>query len=241
MSKNKNADADAGAGTKRAAQSKTQSKAKTLGLVLGGIPSVRLLPPTFETDAKSRRLRSNLILGVIAITVIVILGAGAALLALTNATIQLESEEARTGLIRVEQQKYASVTTLETQQRDLETAQQLAAAGEIQWSPYLQLVSGTLPVGTSITAIDASLVEPDDVSTTVPLLTDHIAVIGLTVDSPQASVSDWLDAMKTLPGFVDATPGNVVLVPETGRYTVEVDLLVNEAALALRFEPEETE
>jgi hypothetical protein len=38
--------------------------------------------------------------------------------------------------------------------------------------------------------------------------------------------------MLTLPGFVDATPGNVVLVPETGRNAVEVDLLINKGALA---------
>jgi Tfp pilus assembly protein PilN len=223
------------------ATAKPKSTGKVSGLVLGGVPSVRLLPPTFAADAKSRRMRSNLILGVIAVTLIVILGAGAAFLKLTNSVIQLESEEARTGLIRAEQQKYSSVITLETQQRDILSAQLLAAAPEIQWTPYLKLIEKTLPRETSITAVDAALVDPTETTVEVPLVTDHVAVIGLTVDSPQASVSDWLDAMKALPGFVDATPGNVVLVPETGRYTVDVDLLVNDAALAARFEPEETE
>ena len=214
---------------------------KTPGLVLGGLPTVRLLPSAYEAGVRSSRVRRKLVTGLIAVVVVALVGVGVATVRLAFATSEFVSEQARSGLLKVEQQKYSAVTALESQLRGIGEAQPLAASGEIQWAPYLALVGNTLPPGTVITAISASLSDTaDPVVTVVPLQSAHVAVMGLTVDSPQASVSDWLDNMGSLPGFVDATPGNVMLVPETGRYTVDVNLLVNDAALAKRFEPKDT-
>ena len=213
----------------------------TPGLVLGGLPAVRLLPLAYEASIRSAGVRRKLITGVVAVVAVVLVGIGAGTARLAFANSQLESEQARTGLLKVEQQKYAAVTTLESQLRGIGDAQPIAASGEIQWAPYLALVGATLPPDTVITAFSAELSDAAGPAVElVPLQAEHVAVVGLTVDSPQASVSDWLDSMRSLPGFVDATPGNVVLVPETGRYTVAVDLLVNDVALAKRFEPKDT-
>ena len=214
---------------------------KVSGLVLGGLPAVRLLPSTYEDGVRLSRLRRKLVSGLVAVVIVALVGVGVATAWLAFANSELESEQARSGLLKIEQQKYSDVTMLESQLRGIAEAQPLAASGEIQWAPYLALVGATLPPDTVITAISAKLSSTADPALqVVPLQAAHVAVVGLTVNSPQASVSDWLDSMRSLPGFVDATPGNVVLVPETGRYTVAVDLLVNDVALAKRFEPKDT-
>ena len=214
---------------------------KTPGLVLGGLPAVRLLPSTYEDSVRLSRIRRKLVTGLVAVVIVALAGVGVATAWLAFANSELESEQARSGLLKIEQQKYSDVTTLESQLRGVAEAQPLAASGEVQWAPYLVLVGATLPPDTVITAINAKLSDAADPALqVVPLQAAHVAVVGLTVNSPQASVSDWLDSMRSLPGFVDATPGNVVLVPETGRYTVAVDLLINDVALAKRFEPKDT-
>lgn len=220
---------------------KASATPKMPGLVLGGLPAVRLLPSSYEASVRMSGIRRKLVTGVVAVVLVAFLGIGVATARLAFANTELASEQSRSGLLKVEQQKYADVTTLESQLSGIQQAQPRAASGEIQWAPYLALVGGTLPPDTVITAISATLSDSaDPAAVVVPLQAPHVAVVGLTVDSPQASVSDWLDSMRSLPGFVDATPGNVVLVPETGRYTVAVDLLVNDVALAKRFEPKDT-
>ena len=227
--------------TKLTLTKKEGTAAKTPGLVLGGLPTVRLLPSAYEASVRSSRTRRKLVTGLVAVIAVVLVGVGIATARLAFASSELESEQARSGLLRIEQQKYSDVTLLESQLQGIGEAQPIAAKGEILWSPYLMLVGATLPPDTAITAVSAALSGSTDLAAVaVPLQSPHIAVVGLTVDSPQASVSDWLDSMRSLPGFVDATPGNVVLVPETGRYTVSVDLLVSDAAIANRFEPKDT-
>ncbi|MET4780453.1 hypothetical protein [Glaciihabitans sp. UYNi722] len=221
--------------TKPKALTLTVSRPVKEVLTLGGIPRVHLLPKEVLAGQKTRALRRRLLMLLVLIVVVAIVGVGAATLALMSANAQLANEQSRSSLLSVEQGKYGKVTAIQNQVNDITTAQPVAAGGEILWAPYLQTVQATLPVGTTITAFTAQLVDPAAAPVADSLLGAHAAILSLTADSPQASISDWLDNLRTLKGFVQATPGTVTLVPETGRYTVGVDLLISNAALANQF------
>jgi len=212
------------------------TRAKTAGVVaLGAVPRAHLMPPELETAKKVRARIGRLGWAVALIVVLVLAGVGFGFVQLTTANAALASEQSRAALLVVEQGKYAAVTTIQSQMAAITQAQPVAASGEILWMEYVAKVQATLPPGTTISAFTGELAA---LSAPQVLQAPHIAILSLTADSPQASVSDWLDNMAQLDGFVDATPGNVVLVPETGRYQVQVDLLINEAVLAYRFDPE---
>lgn len=207
------------------------------GLELGGVPRVHLMPPEFEERRKAEVLIRRLLAAGAAVLVVILLSVGAASLQLAVTNSALASEQARTATLATEQAKYAVVTTINSQTSQIESMQPQAATGEIMWEPYLALVGATLPADTTISAFVAELSSSSTPTTTAAVLqAPHVATLKLTADSPQASVSDWLDNMSKLKGFVDATPQSVTLVKETGRYTVQVDLFINEDALANQFD-----
>jgi hypothetical protein len=199
---------------------------------LGGTPRVHLLPPEIEDDRRARSVTRRLAWGVAVAVVLVLAGTAIAFFQVTLANAALVNEQSRAAHLIMEQKKYAQVTTIQQQITGITAAQPVAADGEVLWAPFVAKVQATLPTGTTITAFTGSLV---GVAPTQLLQAPHVATLSITCDSPQASVSDWLDNLGKLAGFVDATPKNVVLVVATGRYTVDVDLLVDDAVLAKRF------
>ncbi len=205
-------------------------------LVLGAIPRAHLLPLEVKAFQKAQGGRRLLISGLIGMIVVAILAVGAASFGLLNTNAKLSAEQARTSSLTAEQGKYRSVVTMQNQASDLADVQPIAATGEVLWQPYVASLQGTLPADTKITAFTAQLDDAKS-STAVsgPLQGTHIATVTITADSPKASISDWLDNLAKLPGFVDATPGSVVLVPASSRYTVSVALHVNADAMANRF------
>ncbi len=208
-------------------------------LILGGMPRVHLLPREVGEGQKSRALRRRLLAGLVIVVVLAILATVGATFALFTANAQLANEQSRSSLLTLARAKYSDVTTLQSQVDQIKLSQPIAAADEILWAPYLESVRATLPAGTTITAFTAetgsAAVAP--VASTDTLTPSHIADVKITADSPQQPISDWLDNLAKMKGFVAAMPGSVTLVEETGHYTVEVDLLVNSDALSQRFAP----
>ncbi len=205
-------------------------------LALGAIPRARLLPPEVKAYQKAQGARRLLITGLIGMIAVVILAVGIASLGLLNTNAKLSAEKARTASLTAEQSKYVSVVTVQNQVSDLTSVQPIAATGEILWQPYVASLQGTLPADTKITAFTAQLDDAKNATAVSgPLQGTHIATITITADSPKAPISDWLDNLAKLPGFVDATPGSVVLVPSSSRYTVSVALHVDVDAMANRF------
>lgn len=204
-------------------------------LILGGMPRVRLLPREVGEGQKTRTLRRRLLAGLVIVVVLAILSTVAATLVLFTSNAQLASEQSRSTLLAASRVKYADVTKLQSQVDQIVTSQPLADAGEILWAPYLQEIQASLPAGTTITAFTASTATATSV--TNALTPTHIADVKITADSPQQPISDWLDNLAKVKGFVAALPGSVTRVETTGHYTVEVDLLVNSDALSERFAP----
>lgn len=204
--------------------------------ILGGAPRAHLLPPEVAESQRGRAIRRLLVMGLVGAVVLVIVGVGAATLGVLGANSALQQEQANTSGIQAQLSKYGKVTSVQTQVADIQSAQTLGTTGEIEWMPYISSLQATLPAGTTIvsfaTELDSTLTQT---AAAVPLQGDHIASLKITADSPKASISDWLDNLTSLKGFVSATPGSVALLPETGHYTVVVTVLINEKALQNRF------
>jgi len=206
-------------------------------LILGGMPRVRLLPREVGEGQKTRALRRRLLAGLVVIVMIAILATVGASFALFAANAQLANEQSRSALLAASRAKYGDVTKLQSQVDQIVTSQPLADAGEILWAPYVQEIQASLPEGTTITALTAATATATATSVTASLTPPHIAEVKITADSPQQPISDWLDNLAKVKGFVAAIPGSVTRVQDTGHYTVEVDLLVNSDALSERFAP----
>lgn len=207
-------------------------------LILGGIPRVRLLPREVGEGQKTRALRRRLLAGLAVVVLLAILGTVGATFALFTANAQLASEQSRSTLLATSRAKYGDVTKLQSQVDQIVTSQPLADAGEILWAPYLKQIQASLPAGTTITAFTASTGTAATATATTAansLTPIHIADVKITADSPQQPISDWLDNLAKVKGFVAALPGSVTRVETTGHYTVEVDFLVNSDALSKRF------
>lgn len=205
-------------------------------IILGASPRVQLLPPEVVQDKKARAVRRRLIAALVVVVVVVLLATGGAVVSLAGATAQLVSEQARSALLNAQRAKLVEVTTLQSQVDGIKTAQPLAAEGQILWEPYLAAVGATLPAGTTITGFSAQLDGAGADATADPSTVKHAAILTITADSPQAPISDWLDNLATVPGFLGAMPGSVTLIPDTGHYTVAVSLLIGDKALAKQFD-----
>jgi Tfp pilus assembly protein PilN len=208
-------------------------------LILGGPPRADLLPPEVGLAARGRVLRRNAIaVIVLAILVVVAAYAGAAFLAV-GAQAQLDAANARTQELLTEQAKYAEVKQVTSMLEKATVAQRVGTSTEIDWKDYLNDIQASLPAGTLVTNVVAETATPVTAFAppSVPLQGDRIGELRFTATSTSLpDVQKWLDALATLDGFVDASPGSVTLNDQTGTYEVTITMHVNKLALLLRFD-----
>jgi len=212
------------------------SKSANDSLALGASPRVHLLPPEVAQRQRTKSQR-QLLLGVLGgVVALVIAGVGAATVLLFSANTNLGLEQSRSAGLVVEQRKYGSVTNVQTQVNDIKSAQLLGVAGEIAWDPYIASVQATLLPGMSIASIQTTLIPAIAVRVSPDVAPPpYIATLLIEAHSPKAQISDWLNALGSLKGFVDANPGSVQLDDSTHDYTVQVVMHVNKELLTGRF------
>ena len=215
---------------------------KETRLVLGGVPRANLLPPEVGLAAKARSLHRVLSVVVVAAMVVVGLGYAGATLRASQAQSGLDAENARTTSLLAEQAKYVEVRSVNNTLRLTTAARQVGASTEINWQAYLQSIQASLPAGTTVTDFTAASGSPwvAFVQPTVPLQGERIAELVFTATSPSLpDVQAWLNALRTLKGFVDASPGTVQLQEDDGTYEVKITMHISQEALSNRFAPKE--
>jgi Tfp pilus assembly protein PilN len=206
-------------------------------LVIGGEPTVDLLPPEVKKDRAAKAVRRQLGLAVIGVVALMIVGTGASFAVAMQAQALLASEEARTPALLQEQGKYAEVRQVQREVGLIEAAQQVAVSTEIDWKKYLESVQAILPESVTIktVAVDSATPLVIYAQPTAPLQGPRVATLSFTAaSSVLPDVPTWIDSLATLPGFADALPGSVTR-DEMGVYTVEVTMHINDAAYAHRF------
>ena len=215
-----------------AQRAKRQGRPAAAGLVIGGRPSVDLLPTEVLVERRQRAGVRRAWLGVVVVAVAV----GAVTVLASASAIQADSAlaEARqeTDSLLAQQQQYRDVRTTETQSELLRAAQAVGGSTEIDWQATLQRVQSSLPGGVTITGVQidsATPMAPYEQATT-PLQGQRVAT--LTIDAASStlpSVPAWLDSVKKVPGYVDANANSVTLDTSTNVYTVDMTIHLDEA------------
>lgn len=212
-------------------------KTKTETLDIGGESRVDLLPA--EVRAKRRGKVARRRLGFAVFLVALLMAGGTALVRAQaqQAETNLAIAQANTQSLLIQQRKYSEVRTVQERVDMIHSAEQIGTSTEINWEQYLTLVQATLPANVSLGTINIDSETPlaPYAQATAPLQGARIATLSFTATSstlPQVPV--WLDALVTLPGYADASPGSVTR-DATGGYSVNITMHINQAAFTNRF------
>lgn len=208
--------------------------------IVGVPPRANLLPPEIAMGAKLSRQRRGLIYLVLFSIVLVGLGYAYATLLSIQAQVDLDRENQQTAPILQEQATYSEVTAVQTQLLATEAASSVGASTAIDMETYITLVEASLPPGSSISGYSIAgtlptqaYLSPVDANHTATVATLNFAVSIPALDS----VSTWLHALETIPGFAGATISSVQGSSD-GTFSVDLTMVVDRAALMNQ--PDET-
>jgi cytoskeletal protein RodZ len=207
-------------------------------LLIGGEPRVDLLPPELLDQRKAAVNRRRLWLGVLLVLIIVLGGTGFATVQSIQSQAQLLAAQSRTQSLLAQQKKYLEVRQVQEDVSARTAAQEVGTSTEIDWKKYLTGVQGTLPATVTLTKVTIDSASPLIVYTqaTVPLQGSRVATLSFTVETPNLpQIPVLLNALPSLPGYVDAVPGSVTRADTTGVYTVNITMHIDEAAFSKRF------
>lgn len=211
--------------------------AKVETLILGGESRVDLLPPQVRQRRKVQVVRRRMGFAVFMVAILMI-GATAFVRAeAQQAKSRLAIEQAYTQSLLLQQRKYVEVRKVQEAVDTIHAAEQIGTSTEINWEQYLTSVQATLPSNVTLGTINIDSETPLQpyAQATAPLQGARIATLSFTAKSstlPQ--VPAWLDALMTLPGYSDATPGSVTR-DQNGGYSVNITMHINKAAFTNRF------
>ncbi|WP_375401002.1 hypothetical protein [uncultured Amnibacterium sp.] len=181
-------------------------------LVVGGIPRADLLPEEVRAGRRAYATRRALALGVVVALFIAILGVATAKITVTASAAALQAARNQTNSLIRQQAAYSGVTSARARLTSVDAARATATGTEILWKPYLERVGATLPNGMSIVTVQIDSAAPGQpyLQPTSPLQGPRVATLTLHVTTRGlASIQTWLNALPVLPGFVDASAGNV--------------------------------
>jgi hypothetical protein len=207
------------------------------GLVLGAEPRVDLLPPEVKARKKTQATRRRLIGALVGVMVLVAGGVVAASLQAEQSQAELAAAQGRTVVLLANESKYSEVNQVQQAVDTTIAARQFGASTEVDWKAYLASVRTVLPPDVSIDTVTVDSASPliGFEQATAPLQGVRVATLTLRLTSPNLpSVPQWLEAMESLAGFADANPGSIVRT-ETGAYTVDLTIHINDGAYSNRF------
>jgi Tfp pilus assembly protein PilN len=205
---------------------------------VGGVPRVDLMPPEIRLKRSQLRTRRSLRLALFGVFLIVVVACGGTWAWSALAQTSLAAAQAEQQGLIAQQAKYSNVTTIQDATTLIKAGQIVGDATEIDWQNYLTKLQATLPDGVVLSTVSIGTADPMNAyaQSTTPLEGDRIATLAFTATSSSLpSIPAWLDGLKTMPGFVDATPGQVSLT--NGVYSADVTMHIGTAAFANRFDP----
>lgn len=210
---------------------------KNATVVVGGESKVDLLPQELKDKRKGKVLHRRLGFLVVLVAVLVT-GASALVRAqAVQAKVDLSIEQSNAQSILLQQRKYGEVQRIQKEADTIQAAQQVGTSTEINWKNYLISVQATLPPNVTLDSVSIDSATPfaSYAQASAPLQGERIATLSFTaISSTLPQVPQWLTALATLPGYSDANPGSVNRT-ETGTYSVNITMHINQAAFTNRF------
>ncbi|MEP6482765.1 MAG: hypothetical protein ABJA94_12245, partial [Rhodoglobus sp.] len=218
-------------------QGRTPGPSRGAGnIAVGGAPRVDLMPAEIRTKRAQLRTRRSLRVGLFGVFVVVVVACAATVAGSLVAANSLQSAQSQQEALIAEQGKYSDITSSKTAISLIKAGQVVADSSEIDWQAYLSSLQATLPAGVVLTDVGVTVADPltPYPVSVEPLQGPRIAVLSFTATSQTLpSIPAWLDGLKQLKGYVDATPGQVTL-GESG-YSANVVMHIGTDAFAPRF------
>jgi Tfp pilus assembly protein PilN len=204
---------------------------------LGVSPRVDLLPQALRIRQHQKRVRRWLRLGLAGVVALVALGTAGGMILSATAQGSLAAAQDETLDLLAQQAQYSDLKDVQERIALTEAAQSVGAGTEVDWSAYLGALRTTLPAGVTLTSVTVDSASPTKgyEQPTVPLEGARIATLTFTALSPALpDVPTWIDALATLPAFVDAVPDSVTL-DDSGAYVVNMTMHIGADAYSGRF------
>jgi len=208
-------------------------------LTVGGQPRANLLPPEIILKRKQLKTRRALRAGVLLVALGVAAGCVATFGVASVAQVQLGLAQQTQQQLIAEQSQFGEVREVKDTIATIQAGQEVGASTEIAWRDYLVLLQRTLPEGVSLDTVQIDSGTPMTAfsQSDAPLQGTRVAALTFTATTTTLpSIPDWLRAMVTLPGFVDAIPGSVTRAGDS--YQTQVLLHIDSGAFSLRFDPD---
>jgi hypothetical protein len=211
--------------------------AKTTAVIVGGEPRIDFLPPEIRQKKKSRgtvRALVGLVVAVLAVCIAAYVGTTTLAIA---SQVNLDRERDRTQQLLNQQNEFAEARSVSSTLEAAKDARLVASAQEVLWAPYLTALVATLPVDSSIVVASVDTVSATEEK---PEYVEGIELprkgsITLTGNFASTSaIAAWFDSLDVLPGFAGYSVNPAVL-EDTGRYSIQITLQIDEGANGMRF------
>jgi len=209
------------------------------GAAVGGAPRVDLMPPEIRVKRAQLRTRRKLRLALFGVFLVVVAACGGTWVLATVSQTTLAAAQSQQQQLLAQQLTYSDVTTIKSSIGQIKAAQKVGDSTEIDWDMYLTKLQATLPAGVTFSTVNITTTTPITAlgQSTTPLEGARVATLMFTASSPTLpSIPSLLNALKTLPGFVDATPGDVTSAGGNAGFTANVTMHINTQAFDNRFD-----
>ncbi len=206
-------------------------------LIFGAEPRVDLIPNEVRQSRRAKVSRRRLGFLVFLIAVLVMGETTLVRAQALQAQRQLAIAATYSKVLQLQESKYGEVQKIQGEVDAIKAAQEVGTSTEIDWRAYLISVQATLPDYVTLDSINIDSATPFAPFTqaTAPLQGSRIATLSFTAKSPTLpKVPAWLNALTSLTGYSDASPGSVTR-NDSGSYLVNITMHINEAAFTHRF------
>lgn len=201
-------------------------------IVVGGPPSVSLLPRELRAAARDRSVRRLLVIGVAAVLVVAA-GATAGATALAGAAqARLDDSNARTAALAGQLGKFRDVQVLQQDIAVGNAAVQVASSTEIDWQAQIDAIEAEMPSGYRVTTIQADSATPilDYAQGTTPLDQPRAASLQMSVATADiTALPPWLRKIRSIPAYADASAS--VASDDSNGYTIQITVHLSPKAL----------
>lgn len=199
------------------------------------IARVDLLPPIVEVRRRQRKTIRLLALGLVGLVLISAAVGFAVSFFASDAEAALTAEQQRSQMLKLEQSKYAEVSTVKSKLQDYESAETAALFSEADWSRLMTELDDVLPDAITLTSEQITVkgvsATGADTSDAAGLDAPGVIEISFTAtadafDSP----TPLLNALQKLTGHVSATVNAVAATDQDG-YVINGVVQLNAEAL----------
>ena len=168
------------------------------------VPQVNLLPAEIVQARRLASLKRVLAGGVVAVALLCAGGTVWAQAGASAAQDELDAVQARAGVLRADQARYATVPKLLNLIQSAGVARERAMSQDVLWYGFLSDLSVTTPKGVTLNGLQVTLDKPT--VATDPLVPAGIGTVTFTGAAKQfPDVAAWLDAVGRMNGLAGST------------------------------------